>query len=454
MKHTSFLILVLAMLFYAATSAEAAERYVRAGATGNNSGSDWTNAYPTLPATLTRGDTYYIADGVYGGYTFDDPVSGTTRITIKKATINNHGTAPGWDNAFGDGQAVFTGQLTFRTSYWTLDGQKRDETNWFSGAAYGFAIDNNANQQIVLSNYGKAPSNITIMYVYIAAIVGNLPGSTIRRYAIDTDDFDGGSFGTGLIFSRMYVRGSNNVWFIRTTRGTIIEYSASDGAASNSANHGEIVNAYFSVYNATIRYNIFRNAYIGDQGTALIAIAVSRNQAEKPQLDIYGNVFYNYHVGDGAIGFLGNSANGGNCTNCRVYNNTFAKSNTTLAIQFPDGSGNIVTNNIFMNTGSSSPICDIGSAGTISSNAFGPGSGGSCGGTNAQVGLPTTLFQDFTGGNFSLTSNTSSGVTLPSPYDLDILGMPRVSGAWSRGAFQFGVGNIVAPPAPTGLIVQ
>ena len=37
--------------------------YVRAGATGLNNGSDWNNAWTSLPATLVRGDTYYIADG-------------------------------------------------------------------------------------------------------------------------------------------------------------------------------------------------------------------------------------------------------------------------------------------------------------------------------------------------------------------------------------------------------
>jgi hypothetical protein len=39
--------------------------------------SDWTNAYPSLPATLTRGDTYYIATGNYGGYGFNTAQSGT-----------------------------------------------------------------------------------------------------------------------------------------------------------------------------------------------------------------------------------------------------------------------------------------------------------------------------------------------------------------------------------------
>lgn len=461
MKRVLFLTLLLMMPFLGAVAAEAANHYVRAGASGSANGNDWTNAYTTLPATLTRGDTYYIADGVYGGYTFDDPVSGTTVITIKKATISNHGTDTGWSNTFGDGQAVFGSKWSIQTSNWVFDGAVRDESNWFNASAYGFSVGNNTEEsQILIQNYGKAPDNVTIQYVYLPGWAAALPSITRAIYAVRVDDLDGRSESTGLIFRRMYVSGSNNVWFLRTTRGALLEYSASDGVKSNGANHGEIVNAYFSTFNATIRYNIFRNAYLDSGGTALIAIAVNRSQAEKPQLDIYGNVFYNYLVGDGAIGFTGNSVNGGNCTNCRVYNNTFANSRTNMAIQFPDGSGNSMSNNIFMNF-PGTPICDIGSAGTVSSNAFGPGSGGSCGGTNAQVGLPTSLFVDFAGGNFRLKSNTNSGVTLPTPYDRDMLNAPRVSGAWSRGAFQAGAGDtapppapLVSPPAPTGLTVK
>ena len=85
----------------------AADHYVREDATGDNSGSDWTNAFTQLPSTLVRGDTYYIADGNYGSYTFNDATAGSTYIYIKKAIIANHGTDVGWNNSYGDGQAVF-----------------------------------------------------------------------------------------------------------------------------------------------------------------------------------------------------------------------------------------------------------------------------------------------------------------------------------------------------------
>src|SRR5687768_13295730 len=84
-------------------------RYIRAGAVGARDGSDWSDAYPALPATLIRGAIYYVADGTYGGYTFDDATSGTALITIRKATVDDHGTATGWQDSYGDGQAIFGG---------------------------------------------------------------------------------------------------------------------------------------------------------------------------------------------------------------------------------------------------------------------------------------------------------------------------------------------------------
>src|SRR5947199_10429256 len=58
------------------TTSWGANRYVRAGAIGNGSGSDWTNAYPDLPSSLVRGDTYYVAAGNYGVHDFVDTESG------------------------------------------------------------------------------------------------------------------------------------------------------------------------------------------------------------------------------------------------------------------------------------------------------------------------------------------------------------------------------------------
>ena len=106
----------------ATVTSDLTRHYVRSEATGGNNGSDWTNAWVQLPATLTRGHCYYIADGTYPAYIFDDAVSGSVNIVIKKATADDHGTNTGWMSAYGDGTASFQ-PLRFTSSYYILDGQ-------------------------------------------------------------------------------------------------------------------------------------------------------------------------------------------------------------------------------------------------------------------------------------------------------------------------------------------
>ena len=438
-----------------APAAFAQNYYVTPSGSGSQNGSDWSNSYAALPATLVRGATYYVAGGSYSSYIFDDPESGTSVITIKKAVASNHGTVTGWQPAYGDQQAVFNGRLVFTRGYYTVDGQTRNESDWFAGGSYGIQISHNITdinqidqQQIIMGNNGgPATPNITIQNVYISAPTNLSTTTTVRQYAIDTDTY-GGPQNTGLVFSRMFVNGGNNVWFIRTTTGTIIEYCASNGVKSNGANHGEIVNVYFSVYNTVIRYNKFRNAYLGSGGTALIAVSVGRDEPIKPQLDCYGNVFSDFQCGDGAIGFTGNLANGGNGTNCHVYNNTFINGTGGTGIQFPDGSGNVICNNLWINCGNP-PAINAGSGGTVSNNAFGTGGNGS--GASAQVGVPTTIFANYAGKDFTLATGTLAGSTLSAPYNVDLLGTYRGNdGVWDRGAYEY-VSNtapaITAQPA-------
>jgi hypothetical protein len=453
-ERMGLLVWASAIVFLVGSSvaAEAANHYVRAGASGSANGNDWTNAYTSLPAALTRGDTYYVAAGTYPAYTFDDAESGTSIITIKKATATDHGTDLGWQATYGTGQSIFNSVLRFDRGNYIFDGQIRDESNWFNGAAYGFVVThNNQDQNIIIGSSGRASNNVTIKYTYVDAIVGNLPSATIRRYAIDTDTY-GGPLQTGLVFHRMFVNGSNNIWFIRTTNGAIIEYCASKGAAGNAGNHGEVINLYFSAENSIIRYNQITQAYKAGGGTALIAIADALGTSTPPKTEIYGNIFWDYGSTDGTIGFLGNASNGGNCTNCVVVNNTFVdgdgESTSGWGVQFPQGSGNIVRNNLFI-MGGGTPVTSLalGTGGTNSHNGFGTGAGSS--GTNAQTNVPTSIFLGYSGyTSFRLAAPTAAGVALSAPYDRDMFGNLRgADGNWDRGALEF-TGSVITAPAP------
>ena len=434
----TLLMALMVTLVLSANTAWAANRYVRAGATGAGNGTDWSNAYAALPDTLVRGDTYYIAGGSYPAYTFNDPQSGSLVTTIKKAIVSDHGTDAGWQSGFGSAQATFNSTLQFQTGNYVLDGQYRNESNWFDGASYGIRIAHNNQDQNIIISGGTSSSNITVKHVFVDAIYQNLPTSTtLRRYAIDTDTY-GGSVATGLVFTRMYVYGGNNVWFLRTTNGAIVEYSASDGVSGNSANHGEIVNLYYSGNNAVIRYNHWRNAFLSGGGTALVAITYADG------MQFYGNVAQNFQVGDGAVGF-----NGYYSSRNRVYNNTFVGGKAASGTAWGSGSDNLVFNNLWVG------CAQVGIEGTHDYNAFSDGN--SRGEANAQVNVPTSIFLNYSGGDLRLATDTAPGISVSAIFGTDLTGRSRGSdGKVSRGAYDFvsGVAAQGPPAAPTNLVAR
>jgi hypothetical protein len=411
-------------------------RYVGPSSLGSGDGSSWANRAAWSTVTLQRGRTYYVMDGNYTSRTLSTAVSGTTPITIKKATIFDHGEdiSGGWSDSMGDGQAAFAGTLNITTSNWVIDGQFRNENNWFDAAAYGFSIGSDTDQsQIVIKNYGNAPDNVTIKYVYCPGWSAFMPKTTQRIYAIDVDDGDGGSTSTGLVFSHMFVSNSNNIWFLRTTSGAIVEYSASDNVKSNGPNHGEIVNLYYSGNNCTVRYNKWRNcytdtggytdnngAYRHGGGTCLVAITAANG------LLFYGNECVDFKVGDGALGYDGQSS-----SNNRVYNNTFVRGiGFNSGCRWGTGTNNVIQNNLWINC----TTIDI-QGQTISHNGF---TGSTSIGSNVQSGIsPTALFNDYAANDFTLKVATTAGTSLASPYNVDMLGNTRgADGVWDRGAYE------------------
>lgn len=149
---------VMGLLFFICLifSVSATNHYVRSDAGGANNGNDWANAYTSLPNTLIRGDTYYIADGNYPGYIFDDAVDGNKYIYIKKATADEHGTNVSWLNSYGDGQAFFRAPVNrtiveIRVSNIIFDGVKGDGTK---NSEYGFVVEDlDCSQEAAFSSY-------------------------------------------------------------------------------------------------------------------------------------------------------------------------------------------------------------------------------------------------------------------------------------------------------------
>ena len=275
---------MLLWALFAATAAEAQTYYVRQGAVG--AGTNWADAYPSLPPALVRGATYYIAAGTYGGYTFDDAVAGTTPITIRKATAADHGADAGWQPAYANA-ARFTATLHVVTNHVVIDGQTR-HVDWRSG--YGFVVDVSqagGSYGVVLGiPFDLAVSDVTLRFV------------EIRGTGDRTDAFNDRGFITALGSSNVTVsssyihdQGESNLHLFRTTN-VLVEYTWIARNHSSPAQHAEGIVATEGTSNFTLRHSVMEDI----EGTAFIGTPTGGHPGcgGTVQRDwyLYGNVFF------------------------------------------------------------------------------------------------------------------------------------------------------------------
>lgn len=442
------LIRLLAMiLFAAAQTAMAATIYVRADATGANTGSDWTNAHTSLPATLARGNTYYVADGTYVGRTFSTPDSGTTPIAIVKATPSDHGTDTGWSDAYGDGQAAFSSGFVFASSYWVIDGKTGGgaENRWVGN--FGFKITETRDSVAIIQVGGNGTSNnVTIRHVDFQG-KGSVSGSG-GGYSNDGLAIWGSS---DITLSYFRMRGIGRCPFFMGPRNAVIEHGWVESFNGSDAVHSEVASIWAiggAIGDVTFRHNLITDIRV----TGGIMWDNSSNPNAK--LNVYGNVFYkpagkNWDVGNGMIGGW-TGGNGERFHNAKVYNNTFINVDQSTLSPLPNiFSGNEAYNNLFYNSNSpnfsrfaSHNYNHFINSGGVQSEANGSTSSGD-------------PFVDYVGLDFRLKSATSAGASFPAPFNVDPLGKIRGGdGVADRGAYEFAGAGGVALAAPTGLQVR
>jgi len=348
-KKSKVLRTLIAVVLVAIAQVANAQTYcVRADATGTGSGADWNNAFRTLPATLVRGATYYIADGSYPGYTCDDRESGLVPITIKKATGGQHGPDLGWQGAYGDGQATF-GTFTIMTDNWVIDGVVGGGPgSWTTG--HGFRVNgsiqinptyNNVyTWQVGVDNGGD---NVTLRHI---EIVGSLtPG---------TEDAVSDNNNEGLFLSHLYTHETDNCPLnLFYTSNVTWEYSYVGRFTGSPEFHSEILFLY-GKGNVSMRYNVF--TWVQSTGGLMI------NNPDRGAVEIYGNVFYKRdgdtwaYGGDGVIGTWINRSDIA-CHNVSVFNNTFINvpKDCFGIIGSTPSSGLVAKNNYFYNSGTGLP---------------------------------------------------------------------------------------------------
>jgi len=404
--------------------------YIRSGAASGGDGSDWASAWQQLPLTLERGHTYYIADGTYPGYTFDDAENGQY-ITIRKAinsTLCNQlgktaqdcrGTNKGWQDDYGDDQAIFQNSGTvimIGADDIEIDGQVGSRKS-----GYGIKFHTNIAASNTNNVYFLTPAdNIIFRYVEMEQTPG---GTDILNHNIYSNT--GG--GSNINISHCYLHDAN--WkasiLVRSWSSYTIEYSY-----ISDINNKEGISDYYGT-NVVIRYNIWENV----AGTSVLAIRDGNGW------EIYGNVFFvsdpSYTLTDGVItNWVGH---GYTASNMYIYNNVFVDLTGRTGIGFDNGNNLQIRNNIFYNNE------NFGLNGiTHDYNAFSGTSAYSE--ANAQIGLASSIFVDYAGDDFHLDSATNPGDNaLGSPYNIDMDGNIRGSdGVWDRGAYEYGGGPCIS----------
>ena len=297
MKKTKSLILVSSLIFgfcFFAQDSLAASHYIRAGAAGANNGTSWADAWTSFSSvSWVRGDTYYVAGGIYNeDVSITTAESGTNWITVKKANATDNSGDSGWNSSFAASQAVVNGRLSISYGYIEIDG-----VTGSNASGHGIKIHTSRdytgfNAVIAFSSTSASPRHLHHLDV-------EGPG-----YDYGSSGGDGIYWNSGVALSRgMHV---SDCWIHEISRngmtlGTIEGTSYSDyglllennvlekngGVGMRYPNvHGQTIQFYSRplVY-AVFRNNIFRNA----TGQAYISIL---GGVTTDHIRIYNNVFY------------------------------------------------------------------------------------------------------------------------------------------------------------------
>lgn len=466
-KHSSklgilFIVILCLGTFVMAVHSEAANQYVRANANGANNGTDWANAWTQLPEALTRGDTYYVADGTYSSYIFDDPTLGSQYITIKKATIADHGSDSGWRDSYGDGQAILGSTMTFRSSYYVVDGNGTHMVPSDDSNDYGFKVSSdtsvNTSGIIRIGDAGYTASQITLKYVHV---YNNTNGSinngtvSVRWYPTQTSTY------TRLQNCFFENSGKDGLQISRSSY-VLVERSYIKRLgklyAQNPDYHGQTVQIFYGGDDIIFRWNIFE----ANEGQGLVQIAGIDSTTERVRF--YGNIVFVDHKKlpstpgfNSSGGIFGDAWNYNNLSSIYLYNNTFVNIGgdyggvARFSILSP-GNNLYSYNNLFYNCES------ITYSGWTAYGYHASGGGDSAGGTNEQTGLKASIFMKYSSNNFNLSSGTTDGLTLTlqswwqdAPdsffgqldYDTDMFGTIRgEDGVWDRGAIEFSTTSV------------
>ena len=414
--------------------------YVRDGGTGT--GSDWENALDDLPAILVRNATYWVADGAYSGHTFNSEESGNLVITVRKATVAEHGTETGWDDSYGDGQATFTGSIYINCSYLTFDGVSGGgPKSWESG--FGFVFRHTGWHNIhVEGRHG----NLTFNHCDIAnSGRGGDDSEESIFYAISSP--------YNITFSYCWLHDCRNCQMItRAGDGYLIEYSKfSRNGGGGITSHREAWSGGHED-NVVLKYCWFEDI----SNSCMIACFNEAGYADN--WEVYGNIFcHSGHlveddnqISPAVIMCLYVGSSNIICRNWKIYNNTFAYINGKAGFRIMEiqGAGIDIKNNLWYGNYGFGTIHSPSDTLSVDYSLYIDNIDATGGdldeeaaalGENNLTGTGDPFISRDTG-NYELSAGTNAGYPLESPYNVDMLGNTRgADGTWDRGAFEYAV---------------
>jgi hypothetical protein len=374
-KYLIILCLLIGSILLFPTVVNAADQtlYVRDGAAGTGTGADWTNACEELSLCEAKVDreTYdnvyiYVADGNYAGtITFNSVENGSRMVYIWKATVGSHGTETGWDNAYGDGQAVITAgagvtyytAIKFQTGYYELNGKAGSGSDYGS---YGFKIispgDTKKETLVGLPAVGDSSRQIDHINIKYAAIICSGVGSVVLERIGIYSAAAAGYESEDILISHCYFSGGHvNIYPFRAKRWTIENSYFADNWSSGTT-HGEQI-APKNADDLIIRNNIFKNTTLYVIGSHCSVSGVRCNF----RYQIYNNIIDGMAEGKVLNSAFGNATTSYHNTNIQweVHHNTVLNVDftNTMAQGFvftgvmddPETDHHHVYNNLFYN---------------------------------------------------------------------------------------------------------
>lgn len=424
--------------------------YVRAGATGDGTGTTWANAVTTLAGPWYRGDRYFIAGGTYTATAITSALSGTNRVTIKKANSADNSSDTGWDASYASAVALINGAWSLNSGYLDVLGVTGSGTS-----GHGIVVSNSAISSVI--TLAADTSFYTLSGMEIKG-----PGFAASSNSCDGIYWNNATSHKGLVISNCWVHEvTRNGLTLGSVSGTSYDDPAilwdsnvlsETGGVLDPEQHGQgfqiaptATSKWLVIRNSTFR-NIVGSAMLGYLGGG----------ASHSESRIYNNVFCltdNGAYSGLSPGIIWAHDSSKDATNFFVANNTvYSVGNATntvslaqFALQSTNTTGNVLANNIWQSSYFSSANQGFGS---VSNNAYYANTGAGVPiGTPGQVNGLATTFTSPTTGDFTLIAGgyaVGSGFDLSGTFTTDATGATRVA-PWDIGAFEyFGAGGITA----------